>query len=151
MLYTNRRPLPPEREAALNVQYRTLEAMLPEIDLLCLTCPLTPETRNMIAAPQLAAMKPGSILVNVARGGIVVEADLVAALKSGHLAAAAVDVFEPEPPDPANPLLHLPNVVVTPHCASTAYEMSAKGIRHWLKNIQHVARGEAIPEIDRVA
>ena len=150
VLYTNRHPLPPEREAALGVRYRPLEAMLPEIDLLCLTCPLTPETRDLIAAPQLAAMKQGSILVNVARGGIVVEQDLIEALQSGHLAAAAIDVFDPEPPDPENPLLHLPNVVVTPHCASTAYEMSAKGIRHWLKNIQHVARGEGIPEIDRV-
>ena len=79
VLYTNRRPLPAAREAALGVQFRTLAAMLPEIDLLCLTCPLTDETRNMIAAPQLAAMKAGSILVNVARGGIVVEADLIAA------------------------------------------------------------------------
>ncbi len=150
ILYHNRRPIPPEREAALGIEYRTVAAMLPEVDVLCLTCPLTPETRGMIAAPQLAAMKPGSILVNVARGGIVVESDLVDALRSGHLAAAAVDVFDPEPPDPANPLLHLPNVVVTPHCASTAFENSAKGIRHWLRNITLVARGEPVPEIDQV-
>ena len=150
ILYHNRRPIGRDREAALGVEYRTVAAMLPEVDVLCLTCPLTPETRDMIAAPQLAAMKPGSILVNVARGGIVVEADLVAALRSGHLAAAAVDVFDPEPPDPANPLLHLPNVVVTPHCASTAFENSAKGIRHWLRNIALVAAGQPIPDIDRV-
>lgn len=151
ILYHNRRPIPPEREAALGVEYRTVPGMLPEIDLLCLTCPLTPETRGMIAAPQLASMKPGSILVNVARGGIVVESDLVDALRSGHLAAAAVDVFDPEPPDPANPLLHLPNVVVTPHCASVAFENSAKGIRHWLRNIGLVAAGGSVPEIDHVA
>lgn len=150
ILYHNRRPVGAEREAALGVEYRTVADMLPEVDVLCLTCPLTPETRGMIAAPQLAAMKRGSILVNVARGGIVVEADLVAALRSGHLAAAAVDVFDPEPPAPDNPLLHLPNCVVTPHCASTAFENSAKGIRHWLRNIGLVARGEALPEIDRV-
>ena len=77
ILYHNRRPVGAEREAALGVEYRTVAAMLPEVDVLCLTCPLTPETRGMIAAPQLAAMKRGSILVNVARGGIVVEADLV--------------------------------------------------------------------------
>jgi D-3-phosphoglycerate dehydrogenase len=59
-------------------------------------------------------------------------------------------VFEPEPPAPDNPLLHLSNVVVTPHCASTAYETSRTGVRHWLRNIQHVARGEPIPEIDAV-
>ena len=150
ILYHNRTPLPPDREAELHVEYRTVDAMLPEIDLLCLTCPLTPETRNMIAAPQLAAMKKGSILVNVARGGIVNEADLVDALRSNHLAAAAVDVFDPEPPDPANPLLHLPNIIVTPHCASTAFENSAKGIRHWLRNITLAADGHPIPAIDRV-
>ncbi len=149
-LYTNRRPVGAAQEAALGAQYRTLPDLLAEADFLCLTCPLTPETRGMIGAAELASMKPGSILVNVARGGIVVEADLVAALRSGHLAAAAIDVFEPEPPDPANPLLHLPNVVVTPHCASTAFENSAKGVRHWLRNIGLVAKGEPIPDIDRV-
>lgn len=151
ILYQNRRRVDPAKEAELGAEYRDLPALLAEADFLCLTCPLTPETRNMIAAPQLAAMKPGSILVNVARGGIVVEADLVEALKSGHLHAAAIDVFDPEPPAPDNPLLHLPNVVVTPHCASVAFENSAKGIRHWLHNIALVAAGGEIPEIDRVA
>lgn len=151
VLYQNRRRVDAAKEAALGAEYRDLPGLLAESDVLCLTCPLTPETRNMIAAPQLAAMKPGSILVNVARGGIVVEADLVAALRSGHLAAAAIDVFDPEPPAPDNPLLHLPNVVVTPHCASVAFENSAKGIRHWLRNIGLVAAGGEVPEIDRVA
>ena len=150
ILYSNRRSIGAEREAALGVEYRSVPDILAEVDVLCLTCPLTPETRGMIAAPQLAAMKPGSILVNVARGGIVVETDLIDALRSGHLAAAAIDVFDPEPPRPDNPLLHLPNVVLTPHCASTAFENSATGIRHWLRNIGLVARGEPIPEIDRV-
>jgi D-3-phosphoglycerate dehydrogenase len=79
-----------------------------------------------------------------------VEADLVAALRDGPLAGAAIDVFEPEPPDPANPLLHMDNVIVTPHCASTAFENSATGVRHWLANIGRVARGEALPVTDRV-
>ena len=151
ILYHNRRPVAAATEAALGVEYRSLAAMLPEVDFLCLTCPLTPETRGMIGASALASMRPGSVLVNVARGGIVVEADLVAALQSGHLAAAAIDVFDPEPPLPDNPLLHLPNVVVTPHCASVAFENSAKGIRHWLRNIVLVARGEPVPEVDFVA
>jgi phosphoglycerate dehydrogenase-like enzyme len=150
ILYHNRRSIGAEREAALGVAYRSVADMLPEVDLLCLTCPLTPETRNLIGAAELARMKPGSILVNVARGGIVVEADLVEALRSGHLAAAAIDVYDPEPPDPQNPLLHLPNVVVTPHCASTAFENSAKGIRHWLRNIVAVSQGQPLPDIDRV-
>ena len=150
VLYNTRTPLSAAEAAALGVTYRSLEALLAEADFVCLCCPLTAETRGMIAAPQLATMKPGSILVNVARGGIVVEADLVAALRDGPLAGAAIDVFEPEPPDPANPLLHMDNVIVTPHCASTAFENSATGVRHWLANIGRVARGEALPVTDRV-
>jgi D-3-phosphoglycerate dehydrogenase len=150
VLYNTRTALPAAEAAARGVTYRSLEALLAEADFVCLCCPLTTQTRGMIAAPQLAAMKPGSILVNVARGGIVVEADLVAALRDGPLAGAAIDVFEPEPPDPANPLLHMDNVIVTPHCASTAFENSAIGVRHWLANIGRVARGEALPVTDRV-
>ena len=102
----------------------------------------------MIAALQLVTMKPNAILVNVARGGTVM-ADLIAALREGRLAGAAIDVFEPEPPDPGNPLLDMENVIVTPHCASVAFENSAKGVRHWVTNIVYVARGEAMPETDR--
>jgi phosphoglycerate dehydrogenase-like enzyme len=150
VLYNTRTRLPAAEEATLAVTHRSLDDLLVQSDFVCLCCPLTPETRGMIAAPQLATMKPGAILVNVARGGIVVEADLVDALRDGPLAGAAIDVFEPEPPDPANPLLHMDNVIVTPHCASTAFENSAKGARQWLGNIARVARGEALPETDRV-
>jgi phosphoglycerate dehydrogenase-like enzyme len=150
VLYNTRTRLPEAEETARGVAYRNLEHLLKESDFVCLCCPLSPQTRGMIAAPQLAMMKQGSILVNVARGGIVDEAGLVAALREGPLAGAAIDVFEPEPPDPANPLLQLDNVIVTPHCASTAFENSAKGVRHWLSNIARVARGEALSERDRV-
>jgi phosphoglycerate dehydrogenase-like enzyme len=146
ILYNNRNQLPPDQEAALGVAYRDMPSIIAESDFLCLTCPLTPETRGMIARPQLESMKPTAILINV----IVVEEDLVHALTHGTIAAAAVDVFEPEPPSPTNPLLHLPNCVVTPHCASTAFETSRTGIRHWLRNIQLVAAGQPIPEIDAV-
>ncbi|WP_428486212.1 2-hydroxyacid dehydrogenase [Rhodopila sp.] len=150
VLYHTRTRLSDAEEAARGVSHRGLEDLLVQSDFICLCCPLTPQTRGMIAAPQLAMMKPGSILVNVARGGIVPEADLIVALRDGPLAGAAIDVFEPEPPDPANPLLHMDNVIVTPHCASTAFENSAVGVRHWLANIVRVARGEALPETDRV-
>jgi len=150
VLYNTRTKLSPAEEASLNVSWRSLDDLLTQSDFVCLCCPLTPQTRGMIAAPQLSMMKPGSILVNVARGGIVVEADLIAALRDGPLAGAAADVFEPEPPDPANPLLHLENVIVSPHCASTAFENSATGVRHWLRNIVRVANGEALPDVDRV-
>jgi phosphoglycerate dehydrogenase-like enzyme len=150
VLYNTRHRLPPGQEAALGVSWRALDDLLAQSDFVCLCCPLTAETRGMIGAARLAMMKPGSILVNVARGGIVDEGDLIAALRQGPLAGAAIDVFDPEPPAPDNPLLHMENVIVTPHCASTAFENSATGVRHWLSNIVRVARGEALPETDRV-
>jgi phosphoglycerate dehydrogenase-like enzyme len=150
ILYHNRNRLPAEEEAALGVQWRPLEAMLAECDILSLNCPLTPETAGLIDASRLALMKKGALLVNVARGGIVVEADLVAALKSGHLAGAAVDVFDQEPPPPDHPLLHMENVICTPHTASTAYENSRRSVAHWLGNILRVERGEPIPAQDVV-
>lgn len=150
ILYHNRNRLPEAEEGALGVQYRPLEAMLAESDILSLNCPLTPETARLLDARRIAMMKKGALLVNVARGGIVVEEDLVAALKSGHLAGAAVDVFDQEPPPPDHPLLHMENVICTPHTASTAYENSRRSVAHWLGNILRVHRGEAIPAQDVV-
>jgi len=104
----------------------------------------------MIDAAAFAKMKKGALLINVARGGVVVEADLVAALRDGTLRGAAVDVFDQEPPPADHPLLHMDNVIVTPHCASTAYENSRRSVQHWLGNMLRVSKGEAIPELDRV-
>jgi phosphoglycerate dehydrogenase-like enzyme len=151
ILYNNRNRLPPDQERALGVEYATLDDLLEQSDIVSLNCPLTDETKNLLDAKALARMKKGALLVNVARGGVVVEADLVAALSSGHLAGAAVDVFDQEPPPKDHPLLSMPNVIATPHCASTAFENSRKGVAHWLGNIMRVARGEPIPEQDKVA
>ena len=91
--------------------------LLSEVDILILSAPLTPATRGMIAARELAQLKKGSLLVNVARGPLVVERDLVAALESGHLAGAAVDVTEQEPLATTSLLWEMPNVIITPHVA----------------------------------
>jgi len=96
-----------------------LDTLLARSDYLSLHCPLNDQTRGLVNAAFLAKMKPGSTLVNTARGGLVVEKDLVAALTSGHLRGAALDVFEEEPPPADNPLFALDNVVVTPHLAGT--------------------------------
>jgi phosphoglycerate dehydrogenase-like enzyme len=96
---------------------KRLEDLLAEVDILILSAPLTPATRGMIGAAEIARMKKGSLLVNVARGPLVVERDLIAALESGHLAGAAVDVTEQEPLAPTSRLWELPNVIITPHVA----------------------------------
>ncbi|MFO7704879.1 MAG: 2-hydroxyacid dehydrogenase [Halopseudomonas sp.] len=96
-----------------------LAELLPQVDILSLHCPLTEQTRNMIDAQALALMKPGSLLINAARGGMVDEQALADSLRGGHLGGAACDVLSVEPPVKGNPLLatDIPNLVITPHCA----------------------------------
>ena len=84
--------------------------------------PLTDETRDLIGAAEIAKLKPGCRLINTARGGIINEQALAEALRSGHLAGAALDVFLQEPPPADHPLLKLPNVVLTPHLGASTVE-----------------------------
>ncbi|WP_165244196.1 phosphoglycerate dehydrogenase [Paludisphaera soli] len=93
----------------------TPEQLLAVSDVVSLHVPLTDATRGLVDAGFLAAMKPGAYLINTARGGLVVDADLRAALDSGRLAGAGVDVFQQEPPGPSCPLLGAPNLILTPH------------------------------------
>ncbi len=99
------------------VSFDRLHDVLPRADWLVLACPLTPLTHGLIDATALRLLPPGSHLINVARGEVVVEADLVAALRAGALSGAFLDVFEHEPLAPASPLWSLPGVMVTPHAA----------------------------------
>jgi D-3-phosphoglycerate dehydrogenase len=96
----------------------TFDELLDRSDVLSLHVPATPQTIGMIDAAAFARMRPGSILINAARGSIVNTDDLVDTLQSGHLMAAGLDVTDPEPLDPDHPLLHMDNVIVTPHIAS---------------------------------
>lgn len=121
-----------------------LLSCLGQADYVALTCPLTPETRNIIDARALAAMKPGSILVNVARGGCVVEADLLAALNSGHLAAAALDVTAEEPLPAASPLWAMPNVLVTPHTAGETRDYEDNVVALLIENVARLRGGEPL-------
>ena len=114
-----------ERAAELNVEKVSLADLLARADVVSLHAPLTDETRGMIDARALAAARPGVRLVNCARGGLVVEADLEAALESGHVAGAALDVFEEEPAR-ANPLFALDQVVATPHLGASTAEAREK-------------------------
>ena len=92
-----------------------LERLLREADFVVVACLLSEETRHLIGVPQFALMRPGAYFINVARGPIVDEPALIDALRSGRIAGAGLDVFEQEPVDPANPLLTMDNVIVTPH------------------------------------
>ena len=93
---------------------------LPQTDWLLLACPLTDQTRRLVDARALALLPPGAGWINVSRGEVVVEADLVAALRSGHLGSAYLEVFEPEPLVADSPLWALEQVIVTPHSAGHA-------------------------------
>ncbi len=99
-----------------------LEDLLPQVDFLTVHAPLTRETKGMVAEKELALMKKGAYVVNTARGGIVKEKALLQSLNSGHIAGAALDVWEIEPPDPQDPLLNHPNLLGTPHYAGTTEE-----------------------------
>jgi D-3-phosphoglycerate dehydrogenase len=107
------------------VARRELDEMLPVVDVLSLHVPLTPATRGLIGARELAKLRPGALLVNCARGGVVDEEALVAALRGKTLRGAATDVFATEPPGP-HPLLELPNVLALPHLGASTDEAQAR-------------------------
>ncbi len=103
----------------LQIKRVDLDGLLAKSDIISLHAPLTETTRGMVNKSFLARMRPGSLLINTARGGLVVETDLRDSLVSGQLAGAGLDVLNHEPPEPGNPLLGLPNVVLSPHIAGT--------------------------------
>ena len=107
----------PYASTADGVELLGLDELLRRADILSLHVPLTPETRHMIGARELALLEPGSLVINIGRGGLVDEDALVAALHSGHIAGAALDVTEIEPLPLSSPLLDAPNVILTPHVA----------------------------------
>jgi len=110
------------RAQQLGVQKVELDELLSRADFITLHTPLTDKTRNLLDAGAFAKMKPGVRIVNCARGGLIVEKDLVAALQSGHVAGAAIDVFEVEPPAADNPLFACENVICTPHLGAATSE-----------------------------
>jgi phosphoglycerate dehydrogenase-like enzyme len=122
----------------------SFDEVLRTADILTLHVPLTPQTRHMIGAAQFASMKKGVYLVNTARGGLVDESALLKALQSGHLAGAALDVFETEPVVAGHPLAALPNVVLTPHIAAGTRDALATKMRALFANVAGFYRGETL-------
>ena len=150
VLYTQRTRLPAADEQALGVEYMVLQALLSTSDIVSLHCPLTPETSNMINTASLARMKRTAILVNVARGGVVAEADLADALRRRVIRGAAMDVYSIEPLPADSELLKLDNIVVTPHLAAATADTFEPTVRRMFENMARVTRGEAVPAKDLV-
>jgi phosphoglycerate dehydrogenase-like enzyme len=144
ILYTARNPVADALGA-----YRALDALLAESDVVSLHIPLTDATDRMIGATALGRMKPGAILINTARGGLIDQPALVDALRSGHLGGAGLDVFADEPPNFADTLFTLPNVVATPHIAWLTTGTFDRSFAIAAENCRRVVAGDAL--LHRVA
>jgi D-3-phosphoglycerate dehydrogenase len=137
-------------EAELRAQWRPLDDLLETSDILSLHLPLNAATARLVRAETIARMKPGAVLINTSRGGLVDEVALAQALRSGHLRGAGLDAFDPEPPSPDNPLFAFDQVVVTPHSGGGVFDNVAPVARHVFGNLMRCVRGEALSHGDLI-
>jgi phosphoglycerate dehydrogenase-like enzyme len=126
------------------ISVSNLTALLGVADYVVLAVPHTPQTERLLGGAELAAMRPGAVLINVARGAVVDEAALIAALRDGHLGGAALDVLSMEPPAADNPLWSMPNVLISPHSASTVESENNRLTDLFCENLVRYVRGEAL-------
>jgi D-3-phosphoglycerate dehydrogenase len=139
--------VPPEVVRSTGCEPVSLDDLLTQSDIVTLHCPSAPETKKLLNATTIARMKPGSLVINLARGDLVDTAAFVAALQSGHLAGAAIDVCDPEPIPADSPLRSMPNVIVASHIAS-ASPKSVRTLRETAARIAVMAlRGESLPNV----
>ncbi len=143
-LYHNRRR-DPQAEEELGVRYALLDELLATADFVTLNCPLTPETTGLISTPQFQRMKKSAILVNVARGAVVETDALYRALVDGEIAAAAVDVTDPEPLPRDHPLLGLENIVIAPHLGSASDRTRRRMMDMTVENLRAGLAGTPLP------
>ena len=125
----------------------TWRAQLPEADFVVLTLPSTPETRGILGEPELASMKAGAWLINVARGSLVDEGALVDALSGGHLGGAALDAFQNEPLPPAHPFWKLPNVLLSPHSSWRSSRLEEREVALFSDNLQRFIDGDRLRNV----
>lgn len=146
-LYYKRSPLSPELESRFHAEYRDLETLLAESDYVCVATPHTPETERMIGAKQLAMMQENAYLVNIARGGIIDEDALIAALTEKRIAGAGLDVFTYEPLSEDSPLCDLDNVILAPHIGGGTGSNRTLELSETLSEMQAILSGEK-PRVD---
>jgi phosphoglycerate dehydrogenase-like enzyme len=128
---------------------KALRSLLKECDYVIVTVPLTPETRGMLGADQLSAMKPSAVLVDVSRGGVIDQEALARALERGQLAAAALDVFAEEPLPADSPLWHLPNILISPHVAGLSPHYLERAFSLFKENLtRYITGDELLNKID---
>ena len=139
-----RRSAEPVPNCDRTIAYDALMTVLPEADVLILCCPASPLTSGIANAGAFAAMPRGSQFINVSRGEIAVEKDVIAALQSGHFAGAYLDVFEREPLDPASPLWDMPNVLISPHTASHSQGQNEAIFGIFLDNLARFRAGQKL-------
>ena len=139
-LLVNARHVRPELEDEVT-HYVNLDELLARSDVVSLHCPLTAENRGLIDRRAIDKMKPGAILLNTARGGLIVEADVAAALRTGRLGGLGQDAFDEEPIRPDNPLLTAPNAILTPHIGWAPHETRARLLDIVAENVRAFQAG----------
>lgn len=133
-----------QHAAALGLRFATLNEVIEKAEIVTLHIPSSPAVRHLINADVIARMQPEAVIINTARGMLVDESALYEGLKSGHLGGAGLDVFESEPPQPDNPLLQLPNVVVTPHIAGGTRDAFQTKMKAIFENITRFYSGQEL-------
>ncbi len=142
LLYYDAYPPSPQREEELGVEQATLDNLLRRADIVTLHVPLNEQTKQLIGARELGLMQPGAILINTCRGPVVDEAALTKALQEKRIRGAGLDVLAQEPPDPANPILQLENVLLTPHTAGVTLDTWIRRGQFVFENLQRVWNGD---------
>lgn len=150
IIYHSRTRLDPAIEKQLNVQYVDFDTLLSQSDILSLHAPLTEQTKHLFNAQTFGKMKRGAMLINTARGELIDENALVNALRSGQLSSAGLDTFEGEPPRADHPLLHMDQVVATPHSAGGVYDNVPHIVGHMYRNIELYFNKEALDAADLI-
>lgn len=150
LIYHSRTRLAPEIEQQFNVRYVDFDTLLAESDILSLHAPLTEQTKHLFNTQTFNKMKRGAMLINTARGELIDEAALVDALRTGQLSSAGLDTFEGEPPRADHPLLHMDQVVATPHSAGGVYDNVPHIVGHMFRNIELYFNKHALDAADLI-